>query len=198
MLTRENIKSGYIRELIRRADPDTRLLTDEELRASVRTILTPEMAGRDVWLFGYGSLIWNPAFHFVERRLGTLHGYHRRFCLWTHLGRGTPDCPGLVLGLERGGSCRGVLVRVAAEAAADELEIVWRREMVSGAYAPRWVTGRTAGGPVRAAPIFEGARLQILNSIAQTTRSTLRSPKTDLGLGIMPTTDLQRQRIELK
>ncbi|HET6520955.1 MAG TPA: gamma-glutamylcyclotransferase, partial [Geminicoccaceae bacterium] len=99
MLTRENIRSGLIRDMIRRADPTMRVLTDEELRASIAAVLTPDLAGRDVWLFGYGSLIWNPAFHFVERRLGTVHGYHRRFCLWTHLGRGTPDFPGLVLGL---------------------------------------------------------------------------------------------------
>jgi glutathione-specific gamma-glutamylcyclotransferase len=150
VLTRDNIRSGLIRDMIRQADPTMRVLTDEELHASIAAVITPDLAGRDVWLFCYGSLIWNPAFHFVERRLGTVHGYHRRFCLWTHLGRGTPDFPGLVLGLERGGSCRGVAFRVAAEAVPDELEIVWRREMVSGAYRPTWVTVRTPEGPVRA------------------------------------------------
>ena len=103
-----------------------------------------------VWLFGYGSLIWNPAFHFTDRLTGTVHGYHRRFCLWTHLGRGCPERPGLVLGLERGGSCRGAAFHIAPEAVEEELAIVWRREMLSGAYVPRWVRVRTALGDVRA------------------------------------------------
>ena len=103
-----------------------------------------------VWVFGYGSLIWNPAFHFTDRVVGTVWGLHRRFCLWTHLGRGCPERPGLVLGLERGGSCRGVAYHIAPEAAREELDIVWRREMISDAYVPRWVSVRTPVATVRA------------------------------------------------
>jgi cation transport protein ChaC len=101
-------------------------------------------------VFGYGSLIWNPAFHFTERVVGTVHGYHRRFCLWAHLGRGRPERPGLMLGLERGGSCRGVAYHIAPDAVAEELDIVWRREMIGGAYVPRWVSVYTPVGLVRA------------------------------------------------
>jgi len=101
-------------------------------------------------VFGYGSLIWNPAFEFVERRVARVRGFHRRFCLWTHLGRGTPARPGLMLALEQGGSCRGVAFRIADAAARSELEILWRREMIGGSYLARWIVVETDAGPVRA------------------------------------------------
>jgi glutathione-specific gamma-glutamylcyclotransferase len=147
-LTREALRDGWIQRMV--ALGGYRVLTDDELRASLAGALAPHPAGEDLWLFAYGSLIWNPAFRFVERRTGRVHGLHRRFCLWTQLGRGSPDRPGLVLGLDRGGHCRGVLYRVAAAETAAELEIVWRREMVTGAYRPRWVRAETASGAVRA------------------------------------------------
>ena len=149
MLTRDTIRDGWIQKMVAELGGVMRVLTEEELLASRRALLDGADVTDGLWLFAYGSLIWNPAFHFAERRTATIHGYHRRFCLWTHLGRGCPERPGLVLGLERGGSCRGVAYRIAPEAVQDELEIVWRREMVSGAYLPRWITARTAQGPVR-------------------------------------------------
>jgi len=150
VLTRDNIKSGMVRRIVAELGVAMRMLTDEELAASRRAMLAGADLAAGVWVFGYGSLIWNPAFHFAERRTGTIYGYHRRFCLWTHLGRGCPERPGLVLGLERGGSCRGVAYRIAPELVADELEIIWRREMISGAYVPRWVEAHTDAGKVRA------------------------------------------------
>jgi cation transport protein ChaC len=104
--------------------------------------------GQPIWVFGYGSLIWNPAFHFAERRVARLRGYRRSFCLWTHLGRGTPDKPGLMLGLDRGGSCRGVVYRISDDHVDSELDILWRREMIGGAYAPRWLRAETPEGAV--------------------------------------------------
>jgi cation transport protein ChaC len=143
-LTREQIKSGYIAEMIRSRDHGLRLLTDEERAASIRRMLA-DWRGEDLWVFGYGSLIWNPAFHYEESRRGRIHGYHRRFCLWTPLGRGTPDNPGLVLGLDPGGACTGVAFRVAAAKVEEEFEIIWRREMVAGAYCPTWVRVHSPG-----------------------------------------------------
>jgi cation transport protein ChaC len=150
MLTRENILNGVIRAMLSEVGGIRHIHSDEELQASRRELLAAAQPGADVWMFGYGSLIWNPAFHFVERRVGTAHGYHRRFCLWSHIGRGTADNPGLVLGLDRGGSCRGVAYRVAADVVESELDVLWRREMIGGAYIARWLTVRTADGPVRA------------------------------------------------
>jgi cation transport protein ChaC len=144
MLTRERIRSGWIREMITSAGQAHHLLPEAAVLASLDAALADHPPGADVWLFGYGSLIWNPCFHFVERRVMRVHGWHRRFCLWTTLGRGTPEQPGLMLALERGGACCGVAFRIAAAELRHELEIVWHREMLTGAYRPRWVqlTGR--------------------------------------------------------
>ena len=149
MLTRETIRSGAVRE-IAAAHGLMRVLSDEELAASIGRLLDGTDLSTGVWVFGYGSLIWNPAFHFTDRVVGTVYGFHRRFCLWTHLGRGCPERPGLVLGLERGGCCRGVAYHIAPDAAMEELDIVWRREMISDAYVPRWVAVRTPVATVRA------------------------------------------------
>jgi cation transport protein ChaC len=148
-LTRETVMNGELRRLIERLDPSVPIVPDAEHCASVAKILArhPE-GGGDVWLFAYGSLIWNPMIHFIGKRIATVHGYHRSFCLWTHLGRGSVETPGLILGLDRGGACRGVAYRIAASIAHAELELLWRREMVTGSYCPRWVRMVTReGGP---------------------------------------------------
>lgn len=149
-LTREAILGDSIRALVQAAEPELRLLTAEEHRASIAALLERRPGSGDVWLFAYGSLIWNPLIHFVEKRVGAVKGYHRCFCLWSRTGRGTAAKPGLTLGLERGGSCHGVAYRIAEALAAHELEIVWRREMLTGAYAPRWLKLATAEGPLHA------------------------------------------------
>jgi len=149
MLTRENIRSGAVRKIA--ADHGLmRILSDEELATSLGGLLDGVDLSTGVWVFAYGSLIWNPAFHFTDRVVGTIYGFHRRFCLWTHLGRGCPERPGLVLGLERGGSCRGVAYHIVPDAVMEELDIVWRREMISDAYVPRWVAVRTPMATVSA------------------------------------------------
>ncbi|MEC7439719.1 MAG: gamma-glutamylcyclotransferase, partial [Pseudomonadota bacterium] len=102
------------------------------------------------WVFGYGSLIFNPVMDFVDRASGRVFGYHRRFCLRTRLGRGTPDCPGLVLALDRGGSCTGVAFRLNPEVAIAELDLLWRREMVTLSYRASWLNFHTGGGTKRA------------------------------------------------
>ena len=140
MLTRENLKSGILREMIRQADPTIEIWSDDRIRASLAATMADGPERDAIWVFGYGSLIWNPAFHYVETCKGRLPGYHREYCLWTRLGRGTIDNPGLTLGLEVGGECTGVAFRIDKDAAEEELEIIWRREMVAGAYVPTWVT----------------------------------------------------------
>src|SRR2546421_12594131 len=116
-----------------------RALSDEALAASLAATLAKKPAGSGWWLFAYGSLLWNPLFPFAEMRPASLRGLHRRFCLWSLASRGTPSHPGLVLGLDRGGTCRGVALRLPAPLALDELHLLWRREMVVAAYHPRWV-----------------------------------------------------------
>lgn len=127
-----------------------RYWTDDELRASRQAALQNWQPGNDIWVFGYGSLIWRPEFAHEERRDALLRGYHRSLCLWSRINRGTPERPGLVFGLDTGGACRGVAYRVSAEAVPQTLEALWQREMPSGAYLPKWLSCRTATGTIQA------------------------------------------------
>ena len=102
------------------------------------------------WLFAYGSLMWNPEFDFAEARPALLRGYHRRFCLYSRDYRGTPEQPGLVLGLDRGGSCHGIAYRLPPGDTATALDRIWAREMTGRVYRMRRVTVRTQAGPVSA------------------------------------------------
>ena len=129
---------------------DTMRFHTPEERAAMRRDTLGNIGAKDLWVFAYGSLMWNPAMHTVERRSGLIHGYHRRFCLLMVGGRGTIERPGLMLGLDRGGSCRGIVWRIAAAEVASETEILWRRELLSDGYVSRWVTAHTPQGPVRA------------------------------------------------
>lgn len=152
MYTRETIQDGLFTEL---AEEGEKLgvfqpCTPEQRAESLRRTLDGLDPAEDVWIFGYGSLLWNPAIRFAERWPALLHGWHRSFCLWTPLGRGTPDNPGLVLALDRGGSCRGLAYRIAAADRETELPLLWQREMVSDGYRPRWVTLRCENSRVRA------------------------------------------------
>jgi cation transport protein ChaC len=94
------------------------------------------MAGmaKDFWVFGYGSLMWRPGFDHVERHAAWIEGYHRALCVYSHVHRGTPDKPGLVLGLDAGGSCRGVAFRVAPERKEETLAYLRARELVTHVY----------------------------------------------------------------
>lgn len=123
-------------------EPD-RALSDDALAASLAAALARRPARADWWVFAYGSLLWNPLFPFIDARPATLRGKHRRFCLWSLASRGTTRQPGLVLGLDQGGSCHGVAYRLPAECAQAELALLWRREMVVGAYHPRWLQVRS-------------------------------------------------------
>jgi cation transport protein ChaC len=91
----------------------------------------------EFWVFGYGSLMWNPGFAFEERSPARAFGFRRSLCVWSHVHRGTPDHPGLVLGLDRGGSCRGVAFRVDPQGRDDVLDYLRRRELVTNVYRER-------------------------------------------------------------
>ncbi len=88
----------------------------------------------EFWIFGYGSLMWNPGFVYEERSVGRIHGFHRALCVLSHVHRGTPEVPGLVLGLDAGGSCRGVGYRVGRSRWSETVEYLRRREQVTMVY----------------------------------------------------------------
>ena len=101
---------------------------------------------RDFWVFGYGSLMWNPGFDSLERLPATMHGVHRALCVSSWVHRGTQECPGLVLGLDRGGSCRGVAFRIAQAEQENVLDYLRQRELVTSVYLERWRKTRLADG----------------------------------------------------
>ncbi|MBC7951939.1 MAG: gamma-glutamylcyclotransferase [Rhodospirillaceae bacterium] len=146
-ISRQSLENGQLRDMIAQSGWSHLLLDEAQLHASLEAVRPPSGA---CWVFAYGSLMWNPVFHPVERRQGVLHGYHRRFCFWIHAGRATPQHPGLMMGLLPGGTCRGVLLRMDCNDADLELALLWKREMVTGAYIPRRLPVRTPEGPVEA------------------------------------------------
>ena len=94
----------------------------------------------DLWIFGYGSLMWAPDFSHAERKSGRVHGYHRALCILSSRYRGTPERPGLVMGLCRGGSCWGMAFRAPASRAKEVLDTLWKREMLNNVYLPTFVS----------------------------------------------------------
>jgi cation transport protein ChaC len=123
-------------------------LTDQA-REATRTAVLNGRTG-DLWIFAYGSLMWDPAIHIVEIRTGLLLGFHRRFCLKSHIGRGSRDKPALMAGLDDGGSCTGLAFRVPAKTVDRETEILWMREMIAGTYVPTFVPIETPQGNIEA------------------------------------------------
>lgn len=107
------------------------------------------LAKGDVWIFAYGSLIWNPIFPFAERRVARVFGYRRSFCLRSIVGRGSVEKPGLMLALDSGGTAAGVAFRLPHEAVAEEMPLLWRREMAVGSYAARWLRAKCVEGDIR-------------------------------------------------
>lgn len=114
-------------------------LTATELEQSMWQSLQHWDQNSDLWLFAYGSLVWRPDFEYVERRTATLNGFHRSLCLWSRINRGTPETPGVVFALDQGGTCDGVIYRIAADQVKTIFPPLWQREMPSGAYNPKWV-----------------------------------------------------------
>ena len=128
-----------------RAALEAERLSAEALDRSLDAVLAGRAEREPLWIFAYGSLMWNPGLAFVKKRVGTIYGFHRKFCLWSRINRGTPERPGLVLTLERGGCCRGLAFRLAGSTSRDELRALWKREMSLGSYHPRWLDCHAGG-----------------------------------------------------
>ncbi|WP_130834864.1 gamma-glutamylcyclotransferase [[Erwinia] mediterraneensis] len=137
MLTREFLLKADCKTSF--GDIEDALLWSAEQRASS---LAATLACRPnhcpVWIFGYGSLMWNPVFEAEEVAAATLQGWHRAFCLRLIAGRGTAAQPGRMLALKEGGSTSGLAFRLPEARLQEELELLWKREMITGCYLPTW------------------------------------------------------------
>jgi cation transport protein ChaC len=137
-ITRDDVVNDRIRKrMIEEGTGIENLLSEAEFEQSRADVLKQFENEDELWIFGYGSLIWSPTFEFVEQAVAQLPGCSRKFCLWAHTGRGSPEQPGLWLGLDTGGSCTGIAFRVDNAVRDYETLMLWRREMISGAYMPR-------------------------------------------------------------
>ena len=105
---------------------------------------------RDLWVFAYGSLMWDPSIEFTEVRQASCTGYQRSFCLWDNGGRGSVEEPGLMLALDVDGRCDGLAFRVAQKDIEHETFVLFRREMLLPVYRPEWLALETAAGPIEA------------------------------------------------
>ena len=161
----------------------------EHLNTQVRRQSLDETLARapktsDLWLFAYGSLIWRPCFAVQSRRKGVLHEYQRRFCVYTVEARGTPDLPGLGLGLEPGpGLCSGVLLSIPHRDRDQALSRLWAREMLTAIYRPCWLTVETESEPLTAlAFIVDSRHCQYAGHLTGEAQvSLIRSARGELG-----------------
>ena len=138
-ISRQSLLDGQIKQLALERPGVIDLMPDDERERIVAETIANAPDKADFWVFAYGSLIWNPAIEFDAQCRCSIQGFHRSFCFWTMLGRGSEEQPGLMMGLEPGGSCEGIAYRIPFEALTVELDILYRREMMSNVYNPTWV-----------------------------------------------------------
>lgn len=136
ILNRESLADGSYRTGL--AIPKNLGWSDQQIDQSFAQMWRIRPSG-PVWVFAYGSLIWNPLMPFTEQRNAKLRGWHRSFCLRSISGRGSPDQPGRVLSLLPGGSVQGMAMRLSDSTVEQELRLLWTREMAGGGYVPTWV-----------------------------------------------------------
>ena len=123
---------------------------DHDAREANRQAVLSGRMAQDLWVFAYGSLIWDPAVQVEEYRYGALPGWHRSFCMRLDGGRGSHERPGLMAALDDGGHCDGVTFRIPAPLVEEETQYMWRREMFSGSYRPVFLEVATPQGDVDA------------------------------------------------
>lgn len=152
LLRREDFtpeRIAYLTEQVSRSGLWT-FISAEDREASRQETLARHRAGEDLWVFGYGSLMWNPAIKVTESRIAHVEGWTRSFCLQLIIGRAMPDKPGLMLAIEPGAALTGIAHRIDAAEIESETSILWMREMLSGAYVPLWIEAMTEDGPLDA------------------------------------------------
>ncbi len=134
-----------------------------------------------LWVFGYGSLLWNPGFRFIDSQAAVLVGYHRALCVWAWTYRGTPEKPGLVFGLAPGERCEGLGFLIAEEDRESVLAYLWEREMIGDVYHAEFCRIQVAGRSVNALTFIvntEGQQYAGCLSNAEVVKTVLSSRGT--------------------
>lgn len=134
--------------------PSGRYQSNEELRCSLDKIMRKRPIDGPIWVFAYGSLIWNPIINFAEKKRGFLPGWQRAFCMKLDSGRGTPEYPGRMLALNSGEGTTGLLLRLDEHDKDENLFLLWQREMCTNSYIPQWETVITDSGESIVALVF--------------------------------------------
>lgn len=153
MLNRTAISSGAYLESFDSL-PKEILWTQSQIDQSLADTMSQRPKQGDLWVFAYGSLMWNPISEYDSRVIATLDDWHRSFCIRLIAGRGSPENPGRMLSLEPGGTTEGVALRMPEANLNEELRILWIREMVTGAYTPTWAPIRFKTGGNATALVF--------------------------------------------
>jgi cation transport protein ChaC len=153
MLNRTAISSGAYLESFDSL-PKEILWTQSQIDQSLADTMSRRPEQGDLWVFAYGSLMWNPISEYDSRVIATLDYWHRSFCIRLLAGRGSPENPGRMLSLEPGGTTEGVALRMPEANLNEELRILWIREMVTGAYTPTWAPIRFKTGGDATALVF--------------------------------------------
>jgi cation transport protein ChaC len=146
LLTRENIFSGDYVRTHEKLFPADMLWDIEKIHSSMSSVLLDRVPGEPVWIFAYGSLMWNPLIVIEEMHRAELQGWQRRFCIRLTSGRATPECPGRMLSLDAGGKTQGMVFRLPDAGMEKELMLIWTREMITGLYNPVWASARLSTG----------------------------------------------------
>lgn len=145
MITRDSLHntepSALFGELTNR-----KYLTEKQLMESLEKFLAAKPVSEPVWIFAYGSLIWNPVVNFSERQTGYLSGHERAFCMKLTIGRGSNSRPGRMLGLVPGKGTHGVLLKIEEKNLLEELKLLWKREMSANSYLPIWAAVELSDG----------------------------------------------------
>lgn len=139
MLTRDYILSGEFHRAHELTLPGHMIWDREKITESMLTTLKERPSGAPVWIFAYGSLMWNPLLAVEEMRKATLSGWQRRFCIRLISGRAVPEKPGSMLSLDKNGDAVGIAFRLSDSGLEKELLLVWIREMITGLYQPCWL-----------------------------------------------------------
>ncbi|RLM18914.1 transporter [Brenneria alni] len=153
MLTRDFLQKADCRTAFGCIE-ETLLLTPQQRADSLEKTLALRPDHSPVWVFGYGSLMWNPVFDAEEACLATLYDWHRAFCLRLTVGRGTVSRPGRMLALKPGGKTTGLAFRLPESSLREDLELLWKREMLTGCYRPLWSELHQQNGDTVTALVF--------------------------------------------